>query len=658
MIGGVDQEEVHSVIESLNGNILVAGATDSYGEGGLDIYLCSFNANGELQWFRTYGSASDNSGWQIGLAEFPNGDLMLTGNDLGIGLGSVFKLNSNGIILWQKNIDCVGNSQQISSKSVHIDEHNQVYITLTSGCGAGASDASVLKLKQNGNFGWMATHSHAHNDHYSDLTFLPNGNLAVIGNAGGFSGLRGGLISVLDSNDGSLIWSTVLDENLGGADLNIRSVYSIGGDDVLVTGRYDVGASSGRDILLARVQLGTGIVWAKRIGTNGLDEGKGIKRKPDGTFLITAALDPLNSDPVVSFINIDQFGNVLSSWMHKSEGKNQAVIASGEFAIIAQNGDLINAVTMSSNGVDDDLWLSRIGSTDFKTCDTLVVTSDPISVPLIFPNWTSSFIGAVGNSNYQVNQYTPDKDSSFCLCGAAAGVNTGIVDTAICEGGAVEVIASNLANYFWFPKDNISCTNCPNPTISPSETTTYYVKDDTVGSCFSIDSLTILVHSPEKIDLGADRTLCDQESFFLEIDSSQADSVFWSSGIKGHQTVITEPGTYQVTTFKHGCEATDEISFSESQDCDCLVVLPNVFSPNNDGLNDAYKTFIDCKLTYYQLKVFNQWGQELFKSNSPEIGWDGLISGKQASEAVYFAELIYSAYGKTERISKAFHLYR
>jgi gliding motility-associated-like protein len=59
-----------------------------------------------------------------------------------------------------------------------------------------------------------------------------------------------------------------------------------------------------------------------------------------------------------------------------------------------------------------------------------------------------------------------------------------------------------------------------------------------------------------------------------------------------------------------------------------------VFSPNNDGKNDqlfVYGNYIQ-KL---QMRIFNQWGQEVINITSPGQGWDGKFKGKAQPVGVY-----------------------
>jgi len=66
------------------------------------------------------------------------------------------------------------------------------------------------------------------------------------------------------------------------------------------------------------------------------------------------------------------------------------------------------------------------------------------------------------------------------------------------------------------------------------------------------------------------------------------------------------------------------------------ILMPNAFTPNDDGRNDIIKpvlTFIPQKFIF---QVFDRWGSRIFETTDPENGWNGSVNGGgKASEGVY-----------------------
>ena len=66
------------------------------------------------------------------------------------------------------------------------------------------------------------------------------------------------------------------------------------------------------------------------------------------------------------------------------------------------------------------------------------------------------------------------------------------------------------------------------------------------------------------------------------------------------------------------------------------IEVPNVFTPNDDDINDFFTVFYDGK-TELEITIFSRTGTQVFKSKSPTIVWDGRnTSGSELSEGVYY----------------------
>ena len=79
----------------------------------------------------------------------------------------------------------------------------------------------------------------------------------------------------------------------------------------------------------------------------------------------------------------------------------------------------------------------------------------------------------------------------------------------------------------------------------------------------------------------------------------------------------------------------------------CNLNIPNVFTPNFDSLNDVFSVSADCTFENYELRVFNRWGELLFRTDRPEASWNGNYRGAVCPEGVYFYLLNYNFPQKT-----------
>ena len=65
------------------------------------------------------------------------------------------------------------------------------------------------------------------------------------------------------------------------------------------------------------------------------------------------------------------------------------------------------------------------------------------------------------------------------------------------------------------------------------------------------------------------------------------------------------------------------------------IVLPNIFTPNGDRVNDIFEINMGDKLEF-QIIILNQQNQTVFKSGDPAFQWDGtMLNGEPAPSGTY-----------------------
>jgi gliding motility-associated-like protein len=66
------------------------------------------------------------------------------------------------------------------------------------------------------------------------------------------------------------------------------------------------------------------------------------------------------------------------------------------------------------------------------------------------------------------------------------------------------------------------------------------------------------------------------------------------------------------------------------------VYMPEAFTPNDDGTNDIFNAVFTFLPTDYEMKIYNRWGNIIFRTTDPEEGWDGKQSnGASAPTGTY-----------------------
>jgi len=100
----------------------------------------------------------------------------------------------------------------------------------------------------------------------------------------------------------------------------------------------------------------------------------------------------------------------------------------------------------------------------------------------------------------------------------------------------------------------------------------------------------------------------------------------------------TNPGTYEVcleAITNDGC--TDTICQNVVIDEEFIIYVPNAFTPGgSDLINNEFRPIVKGEdPLQYSFMVFNRWGELIFESSHPSIGWDGYYKGLLSQTDVY-----------------------
>jgi len=123
----------------------------------------------------------------------------------------------------------------------------------------------------------------------------------------------------------------------------------------------------------------------------------------------------------------------------------------------------------------------------------------------------------------------------------------------------------------------------------------------------------------------------------ITFTNTSVDAVSWawdfgdilpsSSTVLSPTYSYTEEGIYTVTLSvlsQHGCAdtATEEIIIKP----EFTFFVPNVFTPDEDGLNDFFKG-VGRNFTEYQMYIYDRWGKLIYETNDYDKPWDGKVMG-------------------------------
>ncbi len=198
-------------------------------------------------------------------------------------------------------------------------------------------------------------------------------------------------------------------------------------------------------------------------------------------------------------------------------------------------------------------------------------------------------------------------------------------DTVICNGDSILLsVPGNYNTYLWN-------TGATQNSIYATNAGVYWLEVK-IDNCKSRDSINILNLENNYI-LISDTTLCNDKPLTINLPTQNLYE--WSTGSQSNTITILDSGLYWVNIEDY-CKKYNEEFYVHHTDCSCLMIVPNAFTPNGDGLNDYFFPVINCNINKYELYIYNRWGRLLFFSNKQDSKWDGKFNNNEVPDGVYY----------------------
>ncbi|UTW65796.1 gliding motility-associated C-terminal domain-containing protein [bacterium SCSIO 12643] len=218
--------------------------------------------------------------------------------------------------------------------------------------------------------------------------------------------------------------------------------------------------------------------------------------------------------------------------------------------------------------------------------------------------------------------------SDLLLCGYQPVKNLDLgPDTTICLTTPLTIqnTSSDVFNsYLW-------STGATTPSIEVTASDTYWV--ETRSSCDTNvyrDTIVVDVVDFPTPNLVSDTSLCGTNGILLDATIPNG-TYLWQNGSTSPTYFATVSGAYHVDITYEKCTRRFISNVYECEE----VLIPNIFTPNKDGYNDAFEIVYEG-IQPYKISIYNRWGVLQFESEQRIFHWDGTVNGTPASAGVYY----------------------
>ncbi len=295
-------------------------------------------------------------------------------------------------------------------------------------------------------------------------------------------------------------------------------------------------------------------------------------------------------------------------------------------------------------GDSTQIGTASVSGNTYSWSPATALSSSTVAQPNASPAATTTYTLVVTNA-----AGCSDTDFVMVTVNPAPTANAGTGGT-ICNGDSVQIGAAPVAgnSYSWTPTTGLSSSTSSNPYASPSTTTTYTLTE-TIGSCSTTNTVTVVVNTPT-IDAGPDQKICDGSDGTIGSSAVAGYTYQWtpSTGLSSSTSAqptanpgVTTTYTLLVTDTTTGCTATDEVTYTIGEEA-----IYNAFSPNADGTNDGWEIpMLEC-YNENEVIIINRWGNEVWKAenyNNSDVRWNGQnMNGTNVPDGTYYYIIKYN----------------
>lgn len=379
-----------------------------------------------------------------------------------------------------------------------------------------------------------------------------------------------------------------------------------------------------------------------------------IKASPDGKHVMTSFLNPgtTNTVNVLQFNDsTGQFSNprALPGAFAMEFSPNSRYVYAARFDLTTTN--IVRYDLQLTNPANSSVVVSSALNFPFNmqlAPDGKIYYVTPAGLDRInCPNRTTAFVeNNVVTFGGPTNFFSlPNFPAWLFEKNDSTAVSLGPDTLQLCQPGGITLNAGNPgASYLW-------STGATTQSITVNTPGTYTVTV-TTPCLLASDQVVVINCCTGTLTLAPDS--CLESDITFNINGNFAvSSVTWDFGDPNSGTANTSAalspvhrfssaGTYTVTAIanfpcgRDTLNKTITITKCDSVPEDCKLVLPNVFTPNGDGINDGFRPAAQCVFESYDLSIYDRWGKKIYKSTDATELWNGKDGSSDVQGVVYF----------------------
>ena len=282
--GESESDSAIFIHQTRDGSYVVTGSTRSFGAGDFDISVIKLDSNGVIEWQRTYGGSDYDSGRSI--HQTSDGGYVVTGQTQSFGAGDhdllVLKLSSIGEIEWQKTY---GGPEREDFYSINqTNDEGYVVAGSTESDGAGDFDFWVFKLSPIGEIEWQKTYGGSNIDFLYSIHQSTDEGYIITGLTESFSAGDSDIWVLKLDSIGEIEWQKTYG---GSEDDYARSIQNTSDSGYIVAGITQSFGAGLEDFWILKLNSVGAIEWQRTYGGSENDDPHLIQQTNEGGYIVS-----------------------------------------------------------------------------------------------------------------------------------------------------------------------------------------------------------------------------------------------------------------------------------------------------------------------------------------------------------------------------------
>jgi hypothetical protein len=302
--GGALDEVSGGMCQTNDGGYAMAGYTKSFGAGGQDFWLVRTGANGNAYWAKTYGGTGDD--YAIYVIQSVDGGYVMSGYTNSFGAGGydayLVKTDASGNMQWSKTYG--GNGTDYGYGVVQTSDGGYAISGYTTSNGTNKEDAWLIKTDAAGNMQWNKTYGGTGTDEALGIVQSSDGGYAIEGYTNSFGAGSMDFYLVKTDAAGNMQWNKTYGTTA--MELAIHGMQTADGGYAII----GITMAHGQDFLLVKTDASGNLQWNMTYGGTGAENGYALLQTSDGGYVLTGNTNSFGAGGNdVWLVKTDEFGN-------------------------------------------------------------------------------------------------------------------------------------------------------------------------------------------------------------------------------------------------------------------------------------------------------------------------------------------------------------